>query len=131
MNNNIKKYQYKKNKILFSSIHKNPLDLFKLWFFEACDFIKKDPNAFVLSTVNSMFYPSSRVVLLKDFSEKGFVFFTNYNSKKGRDIRKNNNVCLNFFWRLLERQIRIRGVAEKLKTSESVKYFDLENKKVL
>ena len=103
MINNITNSQYKKNKINFSNLNKNPFVLFELWFSDACDAINKDPNAFLLSTVDNNLEPSSRVVLLKDFSEKGFVFFTNYKSKKGKDISFNNNVCLNFFWSKLEK----------------------------
>ena len=91
--------------------------------------IKKDPNACVLSTISSGLEPSSRVVLLKDFSKSGFVFFTNYASKKGQDISFNNNVCLNFFWNSLERQIRIKGKAVRVNELISEKYFDSRDKK--
>ena len=121
--------QYKKNKISFSNINKDPFNLFELWFNDACKMIKKDPNACVLSTISSGLEPSSRVVLLKDFSKSGFVFFTNYASKKGQDISFNNNVCLNFFWNSLERQIRIKGKAVRVNELISEKYFDSRDKK--
>ena len=78
----IKNSHYKKNKIQFDKLNKDPFVLFESWYEEACADIKKDPNAYVLSTVSSDLKPTSRVVLLKGFSRLGFVFFTNYNSSK-------------------------------------------------
>jgi len=120
----IKNSHYKKNKIKFDKLSKDPFVLFSSWYEDACADIEKEPNAFVLSTVSSDLKPTSRVVLLKGFSKLGFIFFTNYKSKKGQDISLNKNVCLNFFWNTLERQIRINGEVEKIDKSSSVKYFN-------
>jgi len=124
----IENSHYKKNKIQFDKLNKDPFVLFSSWYEDACTDIKKDPNAFVLSTVSSDLKPTSRVVLLKGFSKSGFIFFTNYKSKKGQDISLNKNVCLNFFWNTLERQIRISGEVEKIDKSNSVKYFNSRDK---
>ena len=124
----IKNSHYKKNKIQFDKLNKDPFVLFESWYKEACADIKKDPNAFVLSTVSSDLKPTSRVVLLKGFSRLGFIFFTNYESKKGQDISLNKNVCLNFFWNTLERQIRISGEVDKLDKLSSVEYFNSRDK---
>ncbi|MEJ2273225.1 MAG: pyridoxamine 5'-phosphate oxidase [Woeseiaceae bacterium] len=82
-----------------------------------------DPNAVTLSTVDSASRPSSRTVLLKSFDENGFVFYTNYESRKAADITANPNVSMLFFWSEAARQVKIRGTAEKIPTSESLKYF--------
>jgi pyridoxamine 5'-phosphate oxidase len=82
-----------------------------------------DPNAVTLSTVDSEQRPSSRTVLLKSFDERGFVFYTNYESKKAVHIENNPNVSLLFFWSDAARQVKIRGKAEKLSTKESLAYF--------
>ena len=76
-----------------------------------------------MSTVNANGTPSSRVVLLKGFTPEGFVFFTNYESNKGKEIEANPNVAMNFFWKELERQVRITGTIQKVSTDESEKYF--------
>ena len=116
---------YKKDKIDFLNIDKDPFSFFIKWFQEALLLDKSDVNACVLSTVDSRNTPFSRVVLLKDISEDGFVFFTNYNSSKGNDIKNNNKVALNFFWPELERQVRINGIASKIPNILSDKYFGL------
>jgi pyridoxamine 5'-phosphate oxidase len=84
----------------------------------------EDANAMTISTVDQNGQPSSRIVLLRELSQTGIIFFTNYNSKKGRDISKNNKVALNFFWPWMERQVRIEGVIEKVDESISDAYFD-------
>ena len=81
-------------------------------------------NAMTVSTIGLDGFPKSRVVLLKKFNEEGFIFFTNYNSEKGRAIQNNPNVCLSFFWNSLERQVIIKGVAEKTSEIISDNYFD-------
>lgn len=115
--------EYIKDTLSVSDVEKDPLNQFKLWFEDAknADFI--DPNAMVLSTVDELNKPSSRVVLLKEVSKGGFVFFTNYMSRKGDDIKENNNASLLFFWDKLERQVRIEGVIEKITHEESKEYF--------
>ncbi|MEK0420488.1 MAG: hypothetical protein RLZZ161_339 [Bacteroidota bacterium] len=100
----------------------DPLEAFANWFDFAMHEKIYEPNAMVLSTaINNR--PSSRVVLLKGISEGGFVFFTNYNSKKGRELTENPNACLNFHWGLLERQVRIEGRVKKITEQESDIYF--------
>lgn len=105
------------------SVHPDPLKQFEKWFAEAQSAQISEPNAMVLSTVNESNIPSIRAVLLKIFDERGFVFFTNYNSDKARDIAINPNVALEFLWLDLERQVKILGRAEKISTAESLKYF--------
>lgn len=85
--------------------------------------IEAEPTAMVLSTVDAHMQPHSRVVLLKDFSEKGFVFFTNYEGNKSRQIEEDMKVSLLFFWQSLERQVRITGTAEKISDRDSDDYF--------
>ena len=101
----------------------DPIVQFEGWFSHACETVAMDPNAVSISTVDSQNRPSSRTVLLKYFDEKGFVFFTNYESRKARDIDENPNVALLFFWSDAARQVRIRGKAERIPTKETLKYF--------
>lgn len=105
------------------SVHPDPLKQFEKWFAEAQSAQISEPNAMVLATVNENNVPSIRAVLLKIFDERGFVFFTNYNSDKARNIAINPNVALEFLWLDLERQVKILGCAEKISTAESLKYF--------
>jgi len=88
---------------------KKPIELFQEWFEEAKKSEINDPNAMNLATISSDGKPSSRIVLLKSYDDKGFVFYTNSNSKKGRAIKNNDSVALNFHWKTLQRQIRIEG----------------------
>ena len=115
---------YEKLKIDFTSFEDSPFNLFNVWFKEALEVDNDNANAFVLSTVSNDLIPSSRVVLMRGFDEEGLVFFTNYDSKKSKDIFKNNNVSANFFWPQLERQIRILGTVKKVSEEESNKYFN-------
>ena len=101
----------------------HPLEEFKNWFDLAIDKEVAEANAVVLSTVTEKGTPSSRIVLIKDVEQDGITFFTNYNSKKGREIAANPNVSLNVFWPELERQVRIEGVAKKVNETESDDYF--------
>ncbi|PID44872.1 MAG: pyridoxamine 5'-phosphate oxidase [Proteobacteria bacterium] len=101
----------------------NPVDQFELWFGQACNAEIIDPNAMTLATADANGRPSARTVLLKLFDYRGFVFFTNYGSKKARDIKQNNQVALLFSWLQLNRQIKIEGISEKISTAESLKYF--------
>ena len=93
------------------------------WFEAALTAKVVEPNAMTLATSNAEGQPDARIVLLKGFDDNGFVFYTNYNSKKGSDIFKNNQVALLFFWPELERQIRIQGIVEKIPRQESEEYF--------
>jgi pyridoxamine 5'-phosphate oxidase len=101
----------------------DPIAQFEDWFSYACESVPMDPNAMAISTVDEHNRPSSRTVLLKSFDENGFVFYTNYDSKKARHIEKNPWVSLLFFWSDAARQVKIRGKAEKISTAESLKYF--------
>ncbi len=101
----------------------DPFAQFANWFDEYLASQPAEANAFLLSTVGADGDPSSRVVLLKGFDEHGFVFFTNYTSKKARDIAHESRVAMTFFWPELERQIHIRGVAGKTSREESENYF--------
>jgi len=101
----------------------DPIVQFEEWFSYACDTVPMDPNAFSVATVDENNRPSTRTVLLKYFDEKGFVFFTNFESKKAEHIEKNPNVALLFFWSEAARQVKIRGTAVKIPTSETLKYF--------
>lgn len=121
----IKDYRtdYGKQELNRKDLPENPIQLFKSWMQEAMDTLKKDANAFTLSTLGVDGFPSGRMVLLKEVREEGFVFFTNYNSQKSQDIEGNPKVALNFFWPALERQVRVQGVAEKILEVESDAYF--------
>ena len=101
---------------------KDPYDLFKKWYDLACKTEINDPNAMTLSTIFDN-QPSSRVVLLKSHNEKGFVFYTNSNSKKGKSIKHNNNVSLNFHWKSQNRQVRIEGKTGILSNVIADSYF--------
>ena len=101
----------------------DPVVQFEDWFRYACDTVPMDPNAMSISTVDDQNRPSSRTVLLKYFDEAGFVFFTNFESKKAMQIEDNPNVALLFFWSDAARQIKIRGKAERIPTAETLKYF--------
>ena len=116
---------YQKSKIDFDNLDNNPIDFFLEWFNEAVKINKNEANACVLSTISSDYKPSSRLVLLKDITEKGFTFFTNYESDKSVDIENNNNVALNFYWPELERQVRINGLAKRIESKKSDDYFKI------
>ena len=104
-------------------LNDDPIVQFEEWFRYACETIPMDPNAVVLSTVDEQHRPSSRTVLLKYFDQSGFVFFTNFESKKAEHIATNPSVSLLFFWSDAARQVKIRGKAEKVPTKETLKYF--------
>ena len=100
----------------------HPLDLFEIWLNHAIESKQDEPTAMTLATCANG-HPDTRMVLLKEFSREGFIFFTNYNSAKGRQISRNKHVALNFFWPKPERQVRVRGHIKKLPNSQSVTYF--------
>ena len=101
----------------------NPIDQFKIWFDQAQHAELPEPNAMTVASVDENGKPSARVVLIKDVSPQGFVFFTNYNSRKGLALQVNPHAALLFFWPELERQIRIEGSIEKVSDQESDEYF--------
>lgn len=106
-----------------NSIKTDPMEQFSQWFNAALESEITEPNAMILSTVSPEGSPSSRTVLLKGLEADGFIFFTNYESEKGRHIGNNDNVAILFLWLDLERQVRITGRAEKLPTPASETYF--------
>lgn len=114
---------YKAGGLLEKDIKKKPIDQFSLWFDQALHCNLLDPNAMILSTVDNNGYPSSRVVLLKGYEREGFTFFTNYTSRKGRDLEENPNASIVFYWAELERQVRIEGKVQKLSREISEEYF--------
>ncbi len=101
----------------------NPFDVMENWMEVAIKKQPKDPNAFVLSTVSNHI-PDSRVVLLRDFDENGFTFYTNYESKKGTEIEENKAVAMNFYWIELDRQVRIQGKIKRVNAKISDEYFN-------
>ena len=101
----------------------NPFEQFNVWFDEAKQSEIVEPTAAILSTVGEDNHPSARTILLKEVNEKGFVFYTNYESKKAKDIASNPNISLLFLWKEQQRQVRIVGQSEKISREESEKYF--------
>ncbi|WP_396141022.1 pyridoxamine 5'-phosphate oxidase [Flavobacterium sp.] len=115
---------YEKSALLEHQIPEDPINLFYKWFYEAEDLnAAEEVNAMTVATIGLDGFPKSRVVLLKKFNEEGFIFYTNYNSEKGKAIIENPNVCLSFFWPTVERQIIIKGKAEKTADNISDNYF--------
>jgi pyridoxamine 5'-phosphate oxidase len=116
---------YEKSALMEDSISDNPIQLFQTWFYE----VEKsggvdEPNAMTVSTVGLDGFPKSRIVLLKKYTHEGFIFYSNYNSEKGNAISANPKICISFFWANLERQIIIKGTAEKLAKNLSDGYFE-------
>lgn len=117
---------YQKDALTEVHAAENPIELFRDWFLQAeNDPSVREANAMNIATLGLDGYPKNRMVLLKKFTHEGFVFYTNYNSDKGKSISKNPNICLSFFWPALERQIIIKGKAEKLPGNTSDGYFDM------
>lgn len=115
--------EYKYAELSKASVGKDPFILFEKWLKEALQVQPNDATAVALNTIGSDGFPHSRIILLKNFSGDGFVFFTNYDSQKGKDIEQNPHVGLHFFWSELDRQIRINGLVEKTDASSSDEYF--------
>ena len=115
---------YSGKDLIKKKFKKNPIKQFNLWFQEAIKFKIKEPNAMILSTIKKKNKPTSRTVLLKEVDNKGFIFFTNYNSNKGVEIKNNKNVSLNFLWKNMERQIIIEGITKKISEVSSINYFN-------
>jgi pyridoxamine 5'-phosphate oxidase len=115
---------YTKHGLLEKDLAADPFTQFGRWFDQALNANIDEPNAMTLATASLDGQPSARVVLLKGFDQNGFVFYSNYESRKGRELDQNNKAALLFFWSSLERQIRIEGVIEKVSVEESKQYFD-------
>ena len=105
------------------NVLKNPYEQFELWLKEAIESNQLEPTAMVLSTVDERMQPHSRVVLLKEFTHEGFVFYTNYEGHKAQQMAHNNKVSLVFFWPTLERQVRIEGKVDRINEVQSTTYF--------
>ena len=116
--------EYKMQTLLEADVDADPVKQFEKWWDDALKSEIYEANAMTLATVDADMVPSARIVLLKGFDEKGFVFFTNYKSKKGSELARNDRACLVFFWKELERQVRITGIAEKISAEESIAYFN-------
>lgn len=115
--------QYDSGILKLNQLDENPIRQFESWFKSAVDAGVPEPNAMNLSTVSGQ-SPTSRIVLLKGVENNGFVFFTNYESRKGAAMAENPRVCLTFFWQPVARQVRIEGMAEKISPEESDIYFN-------
>jgi pyridoxamine 5'-phosphate oxidase len=114
---------YMLQSLLEKDVEANAIKQFDKWWQEALNSDITEVNAMTLATASADGVPSARIVLLKGYDEKGFVFFTNYDSFKGRQIGENPRACLVFFWKELERQVRITGLVEKVSAAESDAYF--------
>lgn len=114
---------YRSAQLNDNDVNKNPIKQFEKWFAEAMTAEIFEPNAMTLATADKTGKPNARIVLLKGFDENGFSFYTNYLSQKGKELKKNPQACLVFFWGELERQVRIEGKIEKLSKEASEKYF--------
>jgi pyridoxamine 5'-phosphate oxidase len=116
--------EYSQQSLSENDVETDPILQFKKWWDHVLAAGVEEPNAMTLATASQEAVPSARIVLLKDFNEKGFVFFTNYNSYKGQQLSENPKACLVFFWKELERQVRVTGLVFKLSAAESDEYFN-------
>jgi len=116
--------EYAKHELDRDHVRADPVEQFETWFDEALEAEVKEPNAMTLATTDELGRPAARIVLLKGVEERGFVFYSNYESQKGRQISSNPHAALVFWWEPLERQVRIEGEVEKLPEEESTEYFD-------
>jgi len=116
---------YEKSELTEATISDNPMELFQKWFYEleAVNGVE-EPNAMTVSTLGLDGYPKSRVVLLKKYTHEGFIFYTNYESEKGKAIANDPKVCLSFYWPVMERQVIIKGKAERIAPNLSDGYFE-------
>ena len=114
---------YRAKTLEITDVHTNPIQQFNEWFQEALDSQIKEANAMTIATVDAQGKPAARIVLLKGFDENGFIFYTNYDSRKGQELAANPNIAVVFLWKDLERQIRIEGIAEKVAPAVSLNYF--------
>ncbi len=115
---------YQQKTLSEKEVKKTPVEQFSQWWDEVMQSDIEEANAMTLATASVNGVPAARVVLLKGFDEKGFVFFTNYDSYKGMQLAENPRACLVFFWKELERQVRITGLSEKVSDAESGEYFN-------
>ena len=116
--------EYTRSGLLEPDAAPDPIEQFHRWFEEALEANLHEPNAMTLATATPDGKPSARIVLLKDFDERGFVFYTNYEGRKARELEQNPNCSLTFYWGELERQVRVEGRAARVPEAESDAYFD-------
>ncbi len=114
---------YRAKTLEITDVQANPIQQFNEWLQEALDSQIKEANAMTIATVDAQGKPAARIVLLKGFDENGFIFYTNYDSRKGQELAANPNIAVVFFWKDLERQIRIEGIVEKVAPEISLNYF--------
>lgn len=115
--------EYTQGGLDFADLAASPFEQFQYWMEQTIKSGLPDPNAMTIATVDAAGQPSQRIVLLKHMDEKGFVFYTNLNSRKAQDLKQNTKISLHFPWYFLERQVKVCGVAEQLSTAEVLKYF--------
>ena len=116
---------YKKSGVSKKELSENPIEVFQKWFYEVEEFGgESESNTMTISTIDKDGFPKNRIVLLKRYTWEGFIFYTNYNSEKGKAIEHNPHVCLSFFWHTIERQVIIKGIAEKISENLSDGYFE-------
>ncbi len=120
---------YRRAHLSEDQINPNPVEQFSRWFSEAMSAEIIEPNAMTLSTATADGKPSARIMLLKGFDERGFIFYTNYESRKGIEIDENPYAALTFFWLELQRQVRIEGKLERISEEESTQYFHVRPRK--
>jgi pyridoxamine 5'-phosphate oxidase len=115
--------EYRLQSLLETAVNPDPLQQFGVWWQQAIESEIDEVNAMTLATVNADGNPSARIVLLKDYNLDGFVFFTNYESRKGKDLQANARAALVFFWKELERQVRIEGTVSRISAAANDAYF--------
>lgn len=116
--------EYSQRALHMDDVTDDPIDQFQQWFDEAVNAELDEPNAMTLSTATPDGRPSARIVLLKGLDERGFAFYTNYRSQKGRELTSNPRAALTFLWKPLERQVRVEGGAERMPEEESDAYYE-------
>ena len=116
--------EYARAGLIEEQLDPDPVRQFGIWFTEAQEASLPEPNAMTVATASRDGIPSARIVLLKGFDERGFVFYTNYGSQKGRELAANPRAALTFYWAALERQVRVSGTVAPVSREESQRYFD-------
>ena len=115
--------EYRRDGLEREQLREHPIDQFRLWLQQAIDAELHDPTAMTIATVSADGQPSQRIVLLKQVDERGFVFYTNYESRKAQELGVNNKISLHFPWHSMDRQVKVCGHADKVSVGESLKYF--------
>jgi pyridoxamine 5'-phosphate oxidase len=115
--------EYSRHSLTEADVHADPIEQFKKWFGEAISAQVPEANAMSVATVGASGRPSSRILLIKEFDQRGFTWFTNYDSRKGRELDQHPYAALLFHWIELERQVRIEGRVERIAAAESERYF--------